>query len=63
VLKQLKRAGSEVVEATLEKDVEMKMRVKHVVTIANSMIHITVQLTTRAGSCEDQKFESSGCPG
>jgi hypothetical protein len=38
-----------VVEATLEKDVEMKTAMKDVVTIAKSMIHITVQLTTRAG--------------
>ena len=32
----------------LEKDVEMKTAVKDVMTIAKSMIHITVQLTTRA---------------
>jgi hypothetical protein len=49
LLKKFKEAGSEVVEAPLEKDVEMKMAVKDVVTIAKSMIHITVQLTTRAG--------------
>jgi hypothetical protein len=49
LLKKLKEAGSGVVEATLEKDVEMKMAVKDVVTIAKSMIHITVELTTRAG--------------
>jgi hypothetical protein len=48
LLKKLKEAGSEVVEATLEKNVEMKTAVKHVVTIVKSMIHITVQLTTRA---------------
>jgi hypothetical protein len=49
LLKKLKEAGSGVVESTLEKDVEMKMAVKDTVTIAKSMIHITVQLTTRAG--------------
>ena len=49
LLKRLKGNGSGVVETTLEKDVEMKTAVKDVVTIAKSMIHITVQLTTRAG--------------
>jgi len=49
VLKKLKEAGSGVVEAPLEKDVEMKTAVTDVVTIAKSMIHITAQLTTRAG--------------
>jgi len=49
LLKKLKEAGSRVVEATLEKDVEMKMAVQDVVTIAKSMMHITVQLTTTAG--------------
>jgi len=49
LLKKLKEAGSEVVEATLEKDVGMKKAVKDVVTIVKSMIHITVELTTRAG--------------
>jgi len=49
LLKKLKGARSGVVEATLEKDVEMKIAVKDVVTIAKSKIHITVQLTTRAG--------------
>jgi len=48
-LKKLKESGSGVVEATLEKDVEMKTAVKDVVTIAKSMIHITVQLITRGG--------------
>ena len=48
LLKKLKEAGSGVVESTLEKDVEMKTAVKDVVTIAKSMIQITVQLTTRA---------------
>ena len=42
LLKKLKEAGSGVVEATLEKDVEIKTAVKDVVTIAKSMIHITV---------------------
>ena len=42
LLKKLKEAGSGVVEATLEKDVETKTAVKDVVTIAKSMIHITV---------------------
>ena len=49
LLNKLKEAGSGVVEVTLEKDVEMKMAVKDVLTIAKSMIHITVQLTTTAG--------------
>jgi hypothetical protein len=49
LLKKLKEAGSRVVEATLEKDVEMKKAVKDVATIVKSMIHITVQFTTRAG--------------
>jgi len=49
LLKKLKEAGSGVVEALLEKVVEMKMAVKDIVTIAKSMIHITAQLTTRAG--------------
>jgi len=49
LLKKLKEAGSGVVEATLEKDVGMKKAVKDVVTIVKSMIHITVQFTTRAG--------------
>ena len=48
-MKKLKEAGSEVVAVTLEKDVQMKTAVKDVVTIAKSMIHITVQLTTGAG--------------
>jgi len=42
LLKKLKEARSGVVEATLEKDVQMKTAVKDVVTIAKSMIHITV---------------------
>jgi hypothetical protein len=42
LLKKLKGAGSVVLEATLEKDVEMKTAVKDVVTIAKSMIQITV---------------------
>jgi hypothetical protein len=49
LLKKLKESGSGVVEATLEKDVDMKIAVKDVVTVAKSMIHITVQVTTRAG--------------
>ena len=49
LLKKLKEDGSGVVETTLEKDVQMKTAVKDVVTIAKSMIHITAQLTTRAG--------------
>jgi len=40
LLKKLKEAGSEVVEATLEKDVKMKMTVKEVVTVAKSMIRL-----------------------
>ena len=42
LLKKLKKDGSGVVETTLKKDVEMKTAVKDVVTIANSMIHITI---------------------
>jgi len=49
LLKKVKDAESELIEATLEKYVEMKTAVKDVVTIAKSMIHITVQLTTSAG--------------
>jgi hypothetical protein len=49
LLKKLKEAGSGVVETTLEKDVEMKTAVTDVATIAKAMIHIPVQLSTRAG--------------
>jgi len=49
LLKKLKEAGSGVVAAALEKDVEMQRAVEDVVTIAKSMIHNTVPLTTRAG--------------
>ena len=50
LLKKLKEAWSGVVEATFEKDVEMKTAVKDVVIIAKSLIHITLRLTTRAGA-------------
>ena len=49
LLKKVKEDGLGLVETTLEKDVEMKTAVKDVVTIAKSMIHITVQLITRGG--------------
>ena len=46
---KLEETGSEVVELALEKPVEMKTAVKNVLTIAISMVHVIVQLTTTAG--------------
>jgi hypothetical protein len=46
---KLEETGSEVVELPLEKPVKMKTAVKNVLTIAISMVHVIVQLTTRAG--------------
>ena len=49
LVKNLEEAGSRVVEVPLEESVKMRTAVKHVLTVAKSMLHLTVQITTRAG--------------
>jgi hypothetical protein len=47
--KELKEAGSGVIGVPLEDPVRIRAAVKNVLTGAKSMVHLTVQITTRTG--------------
>jgi hypothetical protein len=62
LVKNLEEAASRVVEVPLEEPVKMRTAVKHVLTVAKSMVHLTVQITTRAGPVRIRRLRANGCP-